>query len=158
MDKEKTFLVKVSKQSDPAKVATSITIALGQGKTVVVTSVGDAIRNATKAVAMLDKFNNTGKKIIYEVGTSAETCEHGDKDISVIEHRIRLADEDSFRPVHIETRSYDVEEIDYNLETMKKIIDKKTKDGFEFVSSAPITESGNTTKMHLFFLKKHEVI
>lgn len=136
-------IVKVGGKSNPSLIATCIILALKEGKLVKVPCVGDAIRVAAKALALVNKFNANELKLRYEINTDYKI---GDRDandkITVLCFTVYTVEEEQVQEV--------VKDID-NLET---VINSYINKGYRIEAMCPVNKEGHTSEVHIIFNKE----
>lgn len=66
MDTNNIKEVRVSVTTDPKQLASSIALFINDGYTVKTTSIGDSLKNITKAVALMNTFENSLEKYDFQ--------------------------------------------------------------------------------------------
>lgn len=141
--------IRASKETYPKNLALSILSALNQGKEVRLSGVGDALKTMTKAMAILERYNNSGSKIFYkpsseQVTTNVNTC-------TVVTFAISM-----HNPNFTEVESNeDVVIVDClnNKQLLERSILYYSEKGYELKSTIPINKDGVTSYIYLIFGK-----
>lgn len=145
--------IRASKETYPKNLALSILSALNQGKEVHLSGVGDALKTMTKAMVILERYNNSGSTIFYkpsseQVTTSVNTC-------TVVTFVISM-DSPTFTEVE---SNEDVVIVDClnNKQLLERSILYYRKKGYELKSTIPITKDGVTSYIYLIFDRNGKV-
>lgn len=141
--------IRASKETYPKNLALSILSALNQGKVVHLSGVGDALKTMTKAMAILERYNNSGSEIFYkpsseQVTTHVNTCTVVTFIISM--DGIALKEQESNDDVI-------VTDCLNNKQLLERSIIYYKEKGYELVTSIPINKDGITSYIYLVFQK-----
>ena len=144
--------IRASKDTFPKNLALSILSALNQGKEVHLSGVGDALKTMVKAMAILERYNNSGSEIFYkpsseQVTTKLNTCTVVTFIITMDELGIKAQESND---------DIVVTDCLNNKQLLERSIIFYKEKGYDLVSTIPISKDGVTSYIYLVFRKGNE--
>lgn len=142
--------MKVSSTGSPSQLATAVLMALNQGKDVKLTAIGEAIKNVTKAVAFVNKFNSNNLDLRFTPNCEYITASNTKESVNAITFLIENVKDVDIKEVKEDSNRVIVPVLN-SLTLIKDAIAEYTSKGYKVVSMCPIVKDGRTSCIYVLF-------
>lgn len=142
--------MKVSSTGSPSQLATAVLMALNQGKDVKLTAIGEAIKNVTKAVAFVNKFNSNNLDLRFTPNCEYITASNTKESVNAITFLIENVKDVDIKEVKEDSNRVIVPVLN-SLTLIKDAIAEYTGKGYKVVSMCPIVKDGRTSCIYVLF-------
>lgn len=142
--------MKVSSTGSPSQLATAVLMALNQGKDVKLTAIGEAVKNVTKAVAFVNKFNSNNLELRFTPNCEYITASNTKESVSAITFLIENITDVDIKEVKEDSNRILVPILN-SLNLIRDSINEYTEKGYKVVSMCPIVKDGRTSCIYVLF-------